>query len=387
MSGIPFEKGAAINRCLVLYSVLDSELFSVLILNHKTGLEQRFDVEKPKSGSYGKLHYLYTTPTAYKPKTFLKRRYYKFIGRVNELFTLIKLKLNHNIDVLLYYPDGLFFDLIAYRTISKLLGIKLIAHYVEFRSSFERNGITWKRINDLLFDKYFMHFCDGVLPISSFLFEHVKDKKTTIPQLKIPPIIDFDSIAKLKVDKKNENFFLYVGAAGYFSAINTILDAFERIEDSSYYLYLILHGKGLDKVREHIEKHTKSNLIKIFTNLDYSELIAFNLNAKALLIPLEDTIKDTARFPQKISEYIASKRPIITTDVGEIKYYFKDGDNALITSANEPALFSAKMEFVINHPKIAADIGKQAYETGLAYFNTISYKSKLEKFIRNIVTN
>ena len=50
-------------------------------------------------------------------------------------------------------------------------------------------------------------------------------------------------------------------------------------------------------------------------------------NATAHLIPLSNSIQDTARFPNKISEYLASAKPIITTDVGEIKHYFKDMDN------------------------------------------------------------
>ena len=50
-----------------------------------------------------------------------------------------------------------------------------------------------------------------------------------------------------------------------------------------------------------------------------------------LLIPLDpNSLADIARFSQKIAEYVSTSRPIITSNVGEIPYYFKDKENAII---------------------------------------------------------
>lgn len=384
MSGIPFERGAAINRCLSLYAILNKNDFNVLILNHKAGLNRKKQISISKSGNYEYLNYIYTTPTAYKPNTFIKRRYYKFIGRLNEFITLFKLSSKNKIDILLYYPDGLFFDLVTYRIISKLYGTKLVSHYVEFRSSFERKVLSWKKINDVLFDKYFMYFVDGVIPISEFLFNKVKSTREDLQQLKIPPVIDFQVISEMKPKPKDENYFLYVGAAGYLEAIRIILDSFELINNNNFYLYLILHGKGLKLIKQEIKTHPKRKLIKVFSNLEYHELMSYNFNANALLIPLEDSLKDTARFPQKICEYVASKSPIITTEAGEIKYFFQDGVNALISKNYNSKTFAEKMNFVIQNPERSKEIGHNGYKIGLDYFDSKQYKLKLEEFIQSI---
>jgi glycosyltransferase involved in cell wall biosynthesis len=221
------------------------------------------------------------------------------------------------------------------------------------------------------------------VPISQYLEESVKEKKSQLLSIKIPPLFDFNKFDfKQNIEKKS--YFLYVGYAGYIKPILKILDSFEIINDNSYYLYLILHG-NLDEVENRIKKHPKKDLIKLNTKLEYEALIQYMFDAKALLIPLEDSIKDIARFPNKISEYLATKRPIITTNYGEIKYYFKDQENALIADSDEPEEFSSKMEFVISNPQKSEEIGANGNKIGLKYFNNINYREPLITFISKLI--
>ena len=79
--------------------------------------------------------------------------------------------------------------------------------------------------------------------------------------------------------------------------------------------------KNIDRFRDIVLK----------SNIAYQDLLSLYKRADVLLIPLRDTIQDNARFPHKIGEYTASKRPILSTNSGELKYYFKDGVSALLT--------------------------------------------------------
>ena len=384
MSGLPYGKSASVNRCLSLYAIFDPNEFNILVVNHTAGNKSESRDNIGLKGNFKNINYIYTTPTPYKPISFLKRRYYKFIGRLNEFRLLIKLGFKKDIDIILYYPDGFFFDLFFYRVISKIFRISLVSHYVEFRSSFKRKGLTWKRINDILFDKYFMYLSDGVIPISNFLYEYVESKKKDVPQIKIPPVIDFSIFEKIEDRKIKEDYFLYVGAAGYFKAIKLILDAFAVINNKNYCLYLVLHGKGKSLVESEVNKHSKKGFIKLFSNLEYEKLLEFNKNARTLLIPLENTIKDRARFPQKISEYLASGNPIITTNFGEITYYFEHLNSALIANECDAESISEQMEYAINNKKESRKIGEKGYDIGIKYFNTVSYSGELTDFMKRM---
>ena len=125
--------------------------------------------------------------------------------------------------------------------------------------------------------------------------------------------------------------------------------------------------------------------IMIISNLLYADLIAHYKSAKALLIPLRNTIQDTARFPHKISEYTASQAVIISTNYGEIQYYFNDGLNAIISDKYSIKMFSAKIDWVLDNENSLKSIKERSYSLGNKYFNYISYYDDVEAFLLKIV--
>ena len=386
MSGIPFVKSAAISRCLAIYSMFSEDEFNIFAISKRASEHPQKREEIKRKGTFSGIDYQYTTPTPFKPTSFLQRRVYKFKGRFNEYLLLLRKSFKKEIDILFFYPSGDVFDLLelmVYSFFSKVFGYKVVAHYVEFRSSFEDRKNLLLRMNDYLFDNFFMFFVDGAIPISEFLIDKIQSKRKKLPILKIPPIVNFNLFSKIE-KTAGEDYFLYVGNSGHFKPIEIVLDAFEQVDNQSYYLYLILH-RNSDQVLDKISKHSKKDLIKIFSDLEYSELIRYNINAKSLLIPLVDIIKDKARFPNKISEYLASSNPIITTNYGEIPYYFNDLDNALVAENDTSENFAKKLKFVIENPQEVEEIGKRGYETGLKFFNRNSHTEDLHDFVASVL--
>ena len=117
--------------------------------------------------------------------------------------------------------------------------------------------------------------------------------------------------------------------------------------------------------------------------MPYETLLNYYLNASALLIPLRPNIQDKARFPQKISEYVISGNPIITTKYGEVINYFEDSVNALIADEYDVNLFSKKMEYIIKYPEKSLEIGLGGKEVGMKYFNYKNYSSSLYNLLVN----
>lgn len=383
VSGIPYVKTAAINRCLAIYSTLPRSQFDLLAINNRSLTTNDISAGILKKGEYFGLKFQFTTAYIKKPNSFLLRRVNNIYSRFNEFKLISKLGIHKKIDLIFFYPSGFFFELLYYRFFSKIFGFKLITHYVEYRSSFKSRSNIFKKLNDRLFDKYFMNFVDGVIPISEFLINRIKQNNKDLPILKIPPIVDF-SLFKGNKNNIQCKYFLYVGSTGYLKSIEIILDSFELITDDSYFLYLMLSGNK-ESILKKIKKHNKKELIKVFSDLDYTDLINYYNNACALLIPLSESIQDRARFPQKISEYLASGNPIISTNFGEIRYYFKDMDNALIASDYKASSIADKMDFVIHNPDESIEIGRNGYKTGLKYFECKSYGSRFMKFVLDVL--
>jgi glycosyltransferase involved in cell wall biosynthesis len=382
ISGFPFGS-AAINKCIAVYESLHEQKVNFLIINNRAVHKKNIPVPIEKSGTVNNLRYTYTSASPYKSDYFFQRRISNLLGRINEFFLLLKLCSSHKVDVMFYYPtNGSFFELIYYRLFSKIFGFPIIAQYVEYRTSFKSESKPHERVKHYLFDKYFMHFVDGVLPISEYLINHLKKRGYRKPYIKLPPLTDFNQF-RMQKQNMEENYFLYVGTAAYLEAIEFITKAFDLSEQREYFLHLVVNGNSpqMKVVETLIQNMKKKDKVRLFSNLKYSHLVQKYIQAKGLLIPLTDTIQDKARFPQKISEYLASGNPIIATNFGEVPYYFYDQKNALVAMNYSEQEFADKLDFVVNHRELAEQIGRMGKETGLKYFDYNSYGPEIKKMI------
>ena len=149
---------------------------------------------------------------------------------------------------------------------------------------------------------------------------------------------------------------------------------------------MILSGKQcfIAEDREKVEQRGLDSKVVIMSQLKYDTLLSEYGNSCGLLIPLfNDNIGDVARFSQKISEYLSTKRPVISTDVGEVSFYFKDKINMLIAEEVEPNCFAEKMTYVLHNPFEADRIGKEGFDYGASLFDYRIITKQLSDFMDN----
>lgn len=315
-----------------------------------------------------------------RPHNFFKRNFIKLFSSLFEFITIWKLNKEKKIDWINIYTQ--YFGLcLFYFILSKIFKFKTILHYVEIRSEFKNRNLFLK-LNDFLYDNYSMFLFDCYLPISHFLDEYLKEKNPNVKTLIMPPICDFDYFKKLKRPEKfNISYFLYCGSTAYSDVIMFIVESFEKLKyDESIKLYLVLNGKISNEIKELIERN--QDRIQLFSNLEYEKLIGLYKNALALLIPLRNIPQDEARFPQKICEYIASGKIIISTNFGEVKYYFEDMNNALIADAYDKTAYAKKMEWVLQNISHLNFLENKTYETGKKHFDITAYKEPIKELLK-----
>jgi glycosyltransferase involved in cell wall biosynthesis len=226
-----------------------------------------------------------------------------------------------------------------------------------------------------------------VLPISEYLISHVKSVSKNKPIFKLPPLFDFNLVGN--DHSSDQPFFLFCGSAGFHDVVVFIIESFEILDDPDFYLYLVISGDPieLNRLRKRIDSSKKNNKIKLLSDLSFQKLISLYLQAKGLLIPLRSNLRDSARFPQKIAEYVASGNPVISTNEGEMKHYFSDGISALLAQKYDISLFSEKMKFVVSNPELAAKIGEHGKKIGLDHFHYETYKERLPHFLTQVLNS
>jgi len=385
ISGFPVGS-AAVNKCMAVYRSLYAQGIDFQIINNRAFHRIDSGLDLKRKGNYEGLEYLYTTPSPYKSNSFLGRRASDFMGRVSEFFILIKIGRKENMQVAFYYPtNGSFLELLYYRLLSKVFQFKIIAHYVEYRTSFDHSSHPFEFLADWLYDKYFMKFVDAVLPISEFLIKHLHSRGYDGPLLKVPPLADFSQFENVATNKEVKYFF-YVGSASYKEAIELIVKSFEKIDSQNWELHLLVNGDAeqMTEFKKMVAFSNEAEKVKCFSNLSYPALIKKYMDASALLIPLNGSVQDTARFPQKMSEYLASGNPVVTTNFGEVPNYLQDGESALVSNFYTIESFAEKMKFAIQYQDAAIIIGKNGRQVGLKYFDFNSYGEQLKELINKI---
>ncbi len=309
------------------------------------------------------------------------------IGLINRFVNVFKiltiLKSNRDDTNFLIFAEGsvLAHTLITYY--SKKLGYKVGFIFHEWHIGFKMK--LHHKINKWLMDYLHPRQADFILPISHFLEKKVQNlhKRYHI----LPIIGTFDKVISSNFKPCQSDYFLYCASVAYYKVIIFIINSFEILHQRkcNERLCLILSGNQnrIDKIRKYINDHRLGENIIILSGLSDDELYSCYSNSLALLIPLEPSITEKARFSQKIAEYLSSKRPIITTNVGEILFYFKDNENCYISDYNEID-FSNTMEFVIDNKVKSTKIGFEGYLLGKKYFSEDVISNNFLSFLKSL---
>jgi glycosyltransferase involved in cell wall biosynthesis len=368
-----FPSGTAqVQRQLLLAKAILREGFDVTVLC-RYGVHNQND-GIPCKGTFEGINYIYCSGTSLRPDGYFRRNYLKFRGLINEIKYFRRFSKSKQLAGVLISTNN-FHNILIYYVIGKIFRTPLTVDNVEYwTSGRDIKGIV--RLEKYLYDKFYFLFTDNIICISDFLIGKVKASGRGAI-LKIPAITDFDKFDNCNTCNPRlvkEKYILFCGSIAYFEVIDFIISAYERLEVDDVLLILITTENT--KLRDRISRSRNKDSIKVMTNLSYDDLVNAYKNSEALLIPMRNTVQDKARFPHKISEYCASRRPIITSNIGEIKNYFNE-ENAFLCPDFDMSAYAKAMFNIISEPELANRIAQKSYETGVVNFNYKSYSKSL----------
>lgn len=299
---------------------------------------------------------------------------------IKEPFFLLKEHKKQKIDVI-HVASGHFFDLIIYKIIAKLTKAKLIYHYCEYRSAFPNQNL-YHKANGKLINNKGPELWDGSICISHFLEDKTKEVNDNTKTIIVPPICDFNDFRDIKPFNTDRKYILFCGSVGFTETIDLILESYKKSKiNNNLDLYFVLSGD--DNKISLVKEKTNANT-KFFKGLEYSKLISLFKGALALLIPLRNTIQDTARFPNKICEYVASGGVVVTTKYGEMPYYFIDKVDALLSENFSVDAYTETLNWINDNMDNLDSIRINSYKKGIDSFDLYSYKGKIEEFLKSL---
>ena len=266
--------------------------------------------------------------------------------------------------------------------VGRFLGYRIATLYHEYFSSWPYRDV-FRYVDYRLVDRLFGYFCHYIFPISHFLEN--KASRFRKPMMILPVLADA-SINRTSSYSGGNNF-TFCGHVGYILRYTLILDAFRVVvrKKVEARLTLVLYGNinQLAEAENMIDNMDLKDFVCIKTNLTFSELNTLYDESLGLLIPLQpDSVQDVARFSQKIAEYTMSGRPIITTNVGEIPYYFINNESAIVADYTVDS-FSKGMLLLLNDKSLADKVGFNGKKVATEHFYYKMYGKRLKDVLAN----
>jgi glycosyltransferase involved in cell wall biosynthesis len=181
-------------------------------------------------------------------------------------------------------------------------------------------------------------------------------------------------------NKTKEKVVLYTGAITKKDGIFTLIEAFKKIPDSDYRLWLRGNGTILPDVLESIKEDKR---IQWIDKLSRKELIQLQQKATVLINPMPVNDKSAKYFfPSKMMDYLASGTPTITTKLPGIpEEYF---NYCFVAEKDEAEGLKEKIIEISEKPQIELEeFGRKARKFILENKNPIKQVEKIFKMLNS----
>lgn len=333
----------------------------------------------------------YTSSSTVIPANFLARRWSILLGYVRCVRHLFRNRRDISA-VILYLREisGLAF----LATWCRLWGIPAILEICEWPVSHKNNSLRTRFQNWLLTTGSF-HFVDGVIAISSFLEQRVADfsakHKLRRPCLVVPILVNSDNYQGSGAYNPRGDL-LFCGILDQVDIVLFLLKVVSQLKEKGFSRKLIITGKAfieqnLETIKQEITRLELSDLIVLTGYVSGEELKGLYCTASVLLAPLPSGERSVARFPNKIGEYLASGRPVVTTAIGDIPNYLTDGESAYLVQPDDVKGFAAAIMQVINDTQKAERIGSKGCEVAVRHFDPRANGERMIDLIKKIRMN
>lgn len=225
---------------------------------------------------------------------------------------------------------------------------------------------TFSRV-EVYFEEKFRCLADGTTVISKALAKRarglgVKDESILVlrggVEFKYFPAIDKDK-ARERCGLDKDIKILGFSSFDSYLDFELLVKSFLLVKKKMPGVKMLVTGNVTKGVRELISSYGVEDDFILTGFLPFEELPFYLGCCDILLLPFSETLYNLGRWPNKVGDYMAAGRPVVTNPTGEIKEVFK-GDKLGLTCRYTPEGFAENILFLLSNEKTAAGLGRAA---------------------------
>lgn len=299
-----------------------------------------------------------------------------------------KIKNAKNVIYNYQYPDVRNIWFLLY---GRLIGYKIVFDLVEDMRFVEAPGFKAKIRNyiSLFFVKLIPYFSNAVIAISSHIEERVKllyGKKIKIYTL--PITVNLKYFPNVTFEKPQDGIIkmFYGGTYAAKDGLEFLIESFHILSEKYPNLRLVLTGKGRPEDVEKIKRLAANNPNIIFKGfLQTDEYYKLLNSCQICCMTRNNSAFANAGFPFKLGEFLAAGKAVIASDIGDVKKYLVDRQNAFIVKPESVADITDAVTFYVeNFDALVSVMGMEARKTAERNFDTSVLSNKLFEVFSNI---
>jgi glycosyltransferase involved in cell wall biosynthesis len=339
-------------------------------------------------GSINGIHFYYPFRQRERSKYFVIRRWWKLIKYFNTIALLRKINREDKITAIIVYTMLFTSHLFAW-FLSGINNSKLIKECGEHPLRLYQMSI-FKRVQGLLKLRAESYSSDGIFCISRFLIDFYKGYGVSSRKLLlVPSTVDPSRFVQTGT---NPFSFPYIGYFGGLTFkrdnIDVLIKAFALICDKHPEMQLVLGGfcseREKEKILTLIQDLKISSKVTLLKYLQRDEIIRYITHADILVMVRGNDMESQASFPSKLTEYLATEKPVVTVNVGEIADYLVDGVNSFLVEPGNCEMLAKKLDGLISDYDSALKIGKEGRQLTNTVFNYNYQAKRIIKYLETL---
>ena len=181
------------------------------------------------------------------------------------------------------------------------------------------------------------------------------------------------------IDKK---LICYTGHLFKWKGVYTLAEAMRYLSDDCRLVVVGGMDEDLAEYKRFIESKGLKN-IRCVGHVSPNKVVEYLKASDIVVLPngMEDDISKYYTSPLKLFEYMASKRPIVASDLPSIREILKDGENAILVEPDNPKALAEGIKRVLDDSNLAKKISEQAYKDVQNY----TWDKRVERILGFIV--
>jgi len=319
---------------------------------------------------------------------FLVRRWQKLVKYRRTYSIIRKINKADKVMAINRWSDTFTTQLFAW-LLARRFGTKIITECNEHPFRFHTGGALNRWLGRVRFF-WDTRLSDGILCISKYLVNLHLEKGIPAKKLfHIPSTVDPSRFA---VNGEKPFPYPYAGYFGsltfYRDNVDLLIRAFARFSPQHPEVRLVLGGFCREDERKNmmglIDQLAVRDKVQVIDYLTRQEITRYITHADVLVMTRARDMESDASYPSKLSEFLATGKPVISVNVGEIADFLTDQENAYLVEPGNVEGMTEKLQFVFDNYDTASRAGLKGRELTSGVFNYSYQVGRMISFIQSL---